>query len=183
MMESKTLHVLEYPIRFSPAWRAFCDFSASIDLAQSQLQPTADFDRPCPALAETSRSPPVALHHDDIAVGGSHDIRPSLELAVAGGVLDPHALLDIKSTLVACREIRSRCCKPDREGPQRKHTMKIRVRPAALRLLSRTSPLGSRIRIRHCGCDHAWLSDRGDVLDFASPKLGRHSSDDLKVAA
>ena len=29
-----------------------------------------------------------------------------LELAVRGGVLDAHALLDVKSTLIACREIR-----------------------------------------------------------------------------
>jgi dsDNA-specific endonuclease/ATPase MutS2 len=39
-------------------------------------------------------------------IGGAHDIRPAADLAARGGVLDPHALLDVKSTLISCRELK-----------------------------------------------------------------------------
>ena len=66
------------------------------------LQPTVSFDEATRLLAETTEARFLLSTHD-LNIGGSHDIRPSAELAARGGVLDPQALLDVKSTLIACR--------------------------------------------------------------------------------
>ena len=102
-MERKTLQVLEYD-KILARLAAFCDFSASADLARA-LQPTSSFDEAVRLLAETTEARLLLTTHD-MSVGGSHDIRPYADLAVRGGVLDAHALLEVKSTLIACREIR-----------------------------------------------------------------------------
>ncbi len=54
MMESKTLQVLEYD-KILTRLAAFCDFSASADLARA-LQPTSDCDEANRLLAETSEA-------------------------------------------------------------------------------------------------------------------------------
>src|SRR5512140_3029536 len=102
-MESKTLQVLEYD-KILARLAGFCDFSASADLARA-LQPTSSYGEAVRALGETSEARSLLTTHD-LSVGGSHDIRPYADLAVRGGVLDSHALLEVKSTLIACREIR-----------------------------------------------------------------------------
>ncbi len=158
-MESKTLQVLEYDkvlIRLA----AFCDFSASSDLARA-LQPTSDYEEAARLLAETSEARLLLSTHD-MTVGGSHDIRPSVELAVRGGVLDPHALLDIKSTLIACREIRKSLLN-DPRYPRLAHI--------AGGLPETFGIVDAVTRV---------LSDRSEVLDSASSRLAdiRH---DLRV--
>ena len=97
-MDSKTLNVLEYP-KILAKLAGFCDFSASMELARS-LEPTDSFDLATSRLAETAEARKI-LAMQGIGVGAAHDIRPSADLAARGGVLDPHALLDIKSTLIS----------------------------------------------------------------------------------
>ena len=53
-MDAKTLHVLEYD-KILERLRAFCDFSASMDLARA-LQPTANFDEAQRLLKETTEA-------------------------------------------------------------------------------------------------------------------------------
>ena len=178
-MESKTLQVLEYDKVLSRL-AGFCDFSASVDLAKA-LHPTSEFDEAVRLLAETTEARLLLSTHD-MTVGGSHDIRPSLELAVRGGVLDPHALLDVKSTLIACREIRKSLLGksiPER-GPDWKHAAE-EPRPAETRF-PRLARIASSLPDTFGIVDAITrvLSDRGDVLDSASPRLAdiRH---DLKV--
>ncbi len=158
-MESKTLQVLEYD-KILTRLAGFCDFSASSDLARA-LQPTSDHDGAVRLLAETTEARLLLSTHD-MTVGGSHDIRPSVELAVRGGVLDPHALLDVKSTLIACREIRKSLLN-DARYPRLSHI--------ASGLPETFGIVDAITRV---------LSDRGEVLDSASPRLAdiRH---DLKV--
>ncbi len=160
MMESKTLQVLEYE-KILARLAGFCDFSASADLARA-LQPTSDYDEAVRLLGETSEARLLLSTHD-MTVGGSHDIRPSVDLAVRGGVLEPHALLDVKSTLIACREIRKSLLN-DPRYPRLAHI--------AAGLPETFGIVDAITRV---------LSDRGEVLDSASPRLGdiRH---DLKIA-
>src|SRR5512138_2046486 len=159
-MESKTLQVLEYD-KILGRLAGFCDFSASADLARA-LQPTSNFDEAVRLLAETTEAR-LLLSTNDMTVGGSHDIRPAAELAARGGVLDPHALLDVKSTLIACREIRKSLLNDVRYP---------RLAKIAEGLPETFGIVDAITRV---------LSDRGEVLDSASPRLADIRRD-LKIA-
>jgi DNA mismatch repair protein MutS2 len=151
-MDSKTLNVLEYP-KILDRLAGFCDFSASMELARS-LEPTSSFELATARLAETSEACKL-LAIQGMGVGAAHDIRPQADLAARGGVLDPQALLDVKSTLIACREIKKAFEKRTEEYP--------RLTQTALGLPDTHGLVDSISRI---------LSERGEILDSASPKLG-----------
>lgn len=150
-MDSKTLSVLEYP-KILERLRAFCDFSASMDLARA-LQPTDSYDLALARLAETSEARTL-FTTSDIGIGGAHDIRPAAELAARGGVLDPQQLLDIKSTLISCRELKKSLERRTDEYP--------RLAQIAAGLPESHGIVDAITRV---------LSERGEVLDSASPKL------------
>ena len=150
-MDSKTLQVLEYP-KILERLRAFCDFSASMDLAR-ELQPTDSYDLALARLAETSEARTL-FATSDIGVGGAHDIRPAAELAARGGVLDPQQLLDVKSTLISCRELKKSLERRTDETP--------RLAQIAAGLPESHGIVDAITRV---------LSERGEVLDSASPKL------------
>src|SRR6188474_906547 len=150
-MDSKTLHVLEYP-KILERLRAFCDFSASMDLARA-LQPTDSYDLALARLAETSEARTL-FTTSDIGIGGAHDIRPAADLAARSGVLDPQQLLDIKSTLISCRELKKSLERKTEEYP--------RLAQLAAALPESFGIVDAITRI---------LSERGEVLDSASPKL------------
>src|SRR5215207_8948214 len=151
-MDTKTLQVLEYP-KILERLRAFCDFSASMDLARA-LQPTDSYDLALARLAETSEARTL-FATSDIGVGGAHDIRPAVELAARGGVLDPQQLLDVKSTLISCRELKKSLERRTDETP--------RLAQIAVGLPESHGIVDAITRV---------LSERGEVLDSASPKLG-----------
>jgi DNA mismatch repair protein MutS2 len=151
-MDSKTLNVLEYP-KILDRLAGFCDFSASMELARS-LEPTSSFELASALLAETSEACKL-LAIQGMGVGAAHDIRPQADLAARGGVLDPQALLDVKSTLIACRELKKAFEKRTEEYP--------RLTQTAMGLPDSHGLVDAISRI---------LSERGEVLDSASPKLG-----------
>jgi DNA mismatch repair protein MutS2 len=151
-MDSKTLQVLEYP-KILERLRAFCDFSASMDLAR-ELQPTDSYDLALARLAETSEARTL-FATSDIGIGGAHDIRPAAELAARGGVLDPQQLLDVKSTLISCRDLKKSLERRTDETP--------RLAQIAAGLPESHGIVDAITRV---------LSERGEVLDSASPKLG-----------
>src|SRR5215207_2047257 len=150
-MDTKTLQVLEYP-KILERLRAFCDFSASMDLARA-LQPTDSYDLALARLAETSEARKL-FSVQDAGVGGAHDIRPAVELAARGGVLDPQQLLDVKSTLISCRELKKSLERRTDETP--------RLAQIAAGLPESHGIVDAITRV---------LSERGEVLDSASPKL------------
>jgi DNA mismatch repair protein MutS2 len=160
-MDSKTLHVLEYD-KILTRLAGYCDFSASADLARA-LQPTANFEEAIGLLAETTEAR-FLLSTSDLSIGGAHDIRMSADLARRGGVLDPQSLLDVKSTLIACRTLRKSLEHAAEKAP--------RLAQLAAGLPETLGVVDAITRV---------LSERGDVLDSASPKLAsiRRS---LKVA-
>ncbi|MBI5822872.1 MAG: endonuclease MutS2 [Chloroflexi bacterium] len=151
-MDSKTLNVLEYP-KILERLASYCDFSASMSLAHS-LEPTDSFDLAKARLAETAEARKI-LAVNDIGIGGAHDIRPAADLAARSGVLDPQQLLDIKSTLISCREIKKSLDRKTDEFP--------RLAKLAEALPDSHGIVDAITRI---------LSDRGEVLDSASVKLG-----------
>ncbi len=151
-MDSKTLQVLEYH-KVRERLKAFCDFSASMELALA-LEPTDSFDLAIARLAETTEARSLFSTNDNIGIGGAHDIRQAVDLAARGGVLDPEQLLDIKSTLISCRELKKSLERKTDEYP--------RLSQIAVGLPDPHRIVDSITRI---------LSDRGEVLDSASPKL------------
>ncbi len=151
-MDSKTLNVLEYP-KILQRLTGFCDFSASMDLARA-LEPTSSFELATARIAETTEARKL-LSMQSTGIGGAHDIRPQADLAARGGVLDPHALLDVKSTLISCRDLKKSFDKRGDEYP--------RLTQIALGLPDSHGLVDAISRI---------LSDRGEILDSASPKLG-----------
>ncbi len=150
-MESKTLHVLEYHKILAQLER-FCDFSASAELARALL-PTSNHEEANRLLAETGEARFLLSTHD-LTIGGSHDIRASADLAARGGVLDPLALNEIKSTLIACRDLKKSLEHAADRAPRLAHI--------AFGLPETYGIVDAITRV---------LSERGEVLDSASPKL------------
>jgi len=150
-MDSKTLHVLEYP-KILERLKSFCDFSASMELALA-LEPTDSHNLALVRLAETTEARTLFVTND-IGIGGAHDIRAAVDLAARGGVLDPQQLLDVKSTLISCRELK--------KSLERKTDDSPRLAQIAAGLPESHGVVDAITRI---------LSDRGEVLDSASPKL------------
>ncbi|MCQ3937578.1 MAG: endonuclease MutS2 [Chloroflexi bacterium] len=150
-MDSKTLNVLEYP-KILERLAGYCDFSASMELARS-LDPTDSYDLAVSRLAETTEARKL-LSIQDVSIGAAHDIRPAADLAARSGVLDPQALLDVKSTLISCRELKKTFEKKENEYP--------RLALIAQGLPETHGIVDAITRV---------LSERGEVLDSASPKL------------
>ena len=151
VMDAKTLSVLEYP-KVLERLKTFCDFSASMELARS-LEPTDSYDLALARLAETSEARKL-FSAQDIGIGGAHDIRAAVDLAARGGVLDPQQLLDVKSTLISSRELKKSLERKTEEYP--------RLAQLAAGLAESHGLVDAISRV---------LSERGEVLDSASPKL------------
>ena len=150
-MDSKTLNVLEYP-KILDKLAGYCDFSASMELAR-QLNPTDSYDLAISRIAETTEARKL-LSVQDVSIGASHDIRQAADLAARSGVLDPQALLDVKSTLIASRELKKTFEKKENEFP--------RLCVIAEGLPETYGIVDAISRV---------LSERGEVLDSASVKL------------
>lgn len=150
-MDGKTLKVLEYQ-KILERLAGYCDFSASMELARA-LEPCDSHELATARLAETTEARSL-LSVQDIGIGGAHDIRPAADLAARSGVLDPQQLLDIKATLISCREIKKSLERKTDEFPRL-------VRLAAA-LPESHGIVDAVTRV---------LSDRGEVLDSASTKL------------
>ncbi|OGO31380.1 MAG: hypothetical protein A2136_02990 [Chloroflexi bacterium RBG_16_54_11] len=102
-MDAKTLHTLEFP-KVLERLASYCAFAASIEKAH-QLQPVDHIDEANRRLAETSEAVHMLVTRPDLTIGGARDVRQAVDLAAHGGVLAPTDLLDIKSTLVAARNL------------------------------------------------------------------------------
>ncbi|HXH86421.1 MAG TPA: hypothetical protein VNI35_06315, partial [Nitrospira sp.] len=187
-MDTKNLNVLEYN-KILDRLSGYCDFSASKELARA-LKPTLNFDEAQRLLAETTEAR-FLFSTRDLTIGGSHDIRPSADLAARGGVLEPQALLDIKSTLIACRELKKSLL-----GKAESRDSVLAGSETRPKQMSRKERLrkqaeeDSQPKVEHpfphlaeiaYGLPDTYglvdaisrvLSERGEVLDSASPKLG-----------
>ena len=138
-------------------------FSASRQLATS-LRPSPDPSEVKSRLSLTSEGRWLADNRPELRVAGASDVRPQVERAAMGGILEPSELLDIESTVAAGRRLRSGIPKT------REATPILSDRAGSLPALDRLAQ-----EIARC------LNDRGEVLDTASPVLGRLRAD-IRVA-
>ena len=191
-MDHKTLQVLEYP-KILERLAAYCDFSASAALARA-LEPTISIDLARLRLLETTEATRL-LSVQDVSIGGAHDVREKVKLAARGGVLDVIDLLDVKSTLISCRTLKKTLLGRDaaekppvvgRSGARprpnkaddkpRPETAPATPYPHLSELaLALPNPLGVVDLISRT------ISDKGEVLDSASPKLAAIRAE-LRVA-
>jgi DNA mismatch repair protein MutS2 len=152
-MDEKTLHTLEY-FKILDRLAAYTAFAGSRDMALS-LRPAADIFEARMRQDETAEAVRFLSTRPDFSIGGVRDVRAPVDLASHGGVLTPPELLDIKSTLVAARNI-------TRAFERLKETFPN----LSLIVAQLPSPPGLVDSISRA------ISDRGDILDSASPKLG-----------
>jgi DNA mismatch repair protein MutS2 len=161
-MDPKTLQTLEFP-KILERLARYCAFPASTEKAR-QLQPTADIEEARSRQAATREAYSLLTTHPDQTIGGARDVRAAVDLANHGGVLLPNDLLDIKSTLIAARTLARLF---ERLGPQL---------PILTNIASQLPPpLGLIDTITRT------ISERGEILDTASEKLGNIRRD-LRIA-
>ncbi|MCW5842617.1 MAG: endonuclease MutS2 [Caldilinea sp.] len=161
-MNPRTLRVLEYP-KILERLAQHCAFSGGAELAESLL-PSDDLVTVQEWLTQTGEAFHLLQQKDDINFGGVSDLRPLLDRAERRSVLMPADLLEVKFTLQRAKQLRT-----------------------LLTRLEHSFPHLAAIAINIQTCDHVvaeiarCISDRGDVLDNASPELNRLRSE-LRIA-
>ncbi len=153
-MDQKSLKTLEYD-QILERLAAHCDFPVSAEKARA-LRPMNKLHHVRHALAETGEARELLELKPEISIGGTRDIRTSLKAAVRHDVLQANQFLDIKYTLIAARNLRRIF---ERRGDQFPYLAEISLGfPTSTGLVDAISQT---------------LSDRGEILDSASPKLAR----------
>jgi DNA mismatch repair protein MutS2 len=161
-MDEKTLYTLEYP-KILERLAGHTAFAVSADKARA-LRPTTDPFEARRLQAEVSEAFLLLDTHPDLTIGGARDVRQPVDLASHGGVLTPVDLLDVKSTLIAGRNLTRLFERLEGQYPRLSDIASQMAPPVLLvDAITRT------------------ISDRGEVLDSASRKLGtiRH---DMRIA-
>lgn len=161
-MDSKTLQTLEYP-KILERLASYASFAVSADKARA-LQPTTEIGEARRRLAETSEAVRLLTTHTDLTIGGARDIRQPLDLANHGGVLAPGELLDVKYTLIAARNLGRTFERLADQYP--------RLADIAGQIPPPSGLIDSITRA---------ISERGEIMDSASPKLATIRRD-LRIA-
>jgi len=151
-MEEKTLQTLEYP-KILERIAAYASFSPTAEKAAA-LRPTADLSEAQRRQAETHEAVQLLITHPDLTIGGARDVREQVDLASHAGVLTPVDLLDVKSTLIAGRTLARTIERLNEPYP--------RLAELAAQM---PLPVGLIDAISRA------ISDLGELLDSASPKL------------
>jgi len=160
-MDDKSLITLEYP-KVLERLATYAAFAPSAEKARL-LRPTPDLDEAMRRQAETREARAFLAGQRGATIGGARDIRQALDLAKHSGALTPGDLLDVRSTLVAARDLARTF---ERMALPYPHLAQIAARiPLAPGLIE---AIGLAI------------SERGEIVDSASPRLEqiRH---DLRV--
>lgn len=151
-MEQRNLQKLEFPTILARL-SEYTHFSASRGLALG-LQPSNDPHWVKQRLDETTEARHLLSLHSNLTIGGARDVREAGTSAARGGILEPHQILDVKSTLIAARNLRKRFVDDD--------TRYVSLRLIAQRLEVVEGLIDAISRI---------LDDRGEILDQASDLL------------
>lgn len=151
-MIEKHLTTLELP-KILARLSNYCSFSASEALAL-ELQPSISAAEVQRRQAETQQARDALEKHDQLSIGGAHDVREAAYLAAHAGVLEPRQFLDIRDTLNAGRNI------------QRTLSRYAAFYPQLTALTNLIEPNGALVaEINRC------IDDGGEVRDSASPEL------------
>jgi DNA mismatch repair protein MutS2 len=154
VIAEKTLHTLEFD-KILQQLVEFASFSAGQE-AVLALRPSLKAREVQALLDQTSEARRLIDTHPNAHLGGAHDVRSAVRRAEIGSILTPQELLDIGSTLGASARFRSVVLKTELEIPwlYRRAEAMAENRPL-LEALDQT------------------FSDRGEILDTASPELRR----------
>lgn len=161
-MDEKTLHTLEFD-KIREKLSSYAAFSASAELARS-LHPSSTLQEAKDRQAFTSEARHLLSLESDIGVKGSRDIRPLVNRAAQHGMLEPSELLSVRYTLAAARDL------------SRTLTEQAETLPLLAQLGEELPPPPGIIE-----AISRVISERGEVLDNASPKLSSIRSE-IKVA-
>jgi len=153
-MDNKTLSTLEYP-KILERLADYCAFEGSATKARS-LQPTTNIYEARRMQTETAEAIALLTTRPSTSIGGARDVTNEVDAASRHAVLETGQILDIKSTLIASRELRRFFERDEQTYPM--------LAEIALRLPPPTGLVDAISRT---------LSDRGEVLDSASEKLGK----------
>jgi DNA mismatch repair protein MutS2 len=151
-MDEKSLNTLEFP-KIREKLAGYSAFSLSAQLAR-ELLPTSSLEEALERQAQTREARYLLSVNDSVTVGAAKDILPSIDLAWRNGVLDAAALLDVKNTLVSARTLTRVFTKSPGMYPSLQKIVEALPPPAGL--------VDSISRA---------LSDKGEIMDSASPKL------------
>ena len=152
-MDAKTLRTLEFD-RLRGQLAELTAFAPSRELAL-KLTPTANFHTACQWLDETAEARLLLETEPHTSVGGARDIRELVVSASKGNILVPGELLDVKFTIISARSLSRQLEKAENTYP---FLSEIALSlPAQLGLVDAIS---------------SSISDRGEILDSASAKLG-----------
>jgi DNA mismatch repair protein MutS2 len=161
-MDEKTLQTLEFD-KILERLSSYAAFGPSKEKALV-LKPVTDLHAARRFLAETSEARLLLETEPSTTIGGARDVRVQAEGASRGAVLVPGELLDIKATLISARSLGRQL---ERAAANYPHLCEM--------ALSFPGPMGLVDAITRS------ISDRGEILDKASPELGRLRSE-LRVA-
>ncbi len=151
-MIAKHLATLELP-KILERLARYCSFSASEALVH-ELAPSIHAGEVQRRLAETTQAREALEKHDQLSIGGAHDVRDAAHLAAHAGLLEPKQFLDIRDTLNAGRNI------------QRTLSRFGAIYPQLTAITNLIEPSGTLVtEISHC------IDDGGEVRDNASPEL------------
>lgn len=159
----QSLEILEFP-KICAQLARYTAFAVSRDLAQ-RLLPSIDSYEVRRRLNLTAEARRLLDDSPDVSIGGARDIRGPVGLARRGGVCEAAAFLEIAATLASSRRLRTTLLKLDATifPLLRELAVDLPVLPAIEEAIART------------------IGDDGQVLDSASPKLGRLRFD-IRVA-
>jgi DNA mismatch repair protein MutS2 len=161
-MDEKTLKTLEYD-KILERLATYTAFGASKEKTL-ELRPVTDLRTARRFLAETSEARLLLETEPSTTIGGARDVRVQVEGASRGVVLVPGELLDVKATLISARSL-------GRQFERAEVTYPYLAEIA----LNFPGPMGLVDAITRT------VSDRGEILDSASQKLGQIRSE-LRVA-
>jgi DNA mismatch repair protein MutS2 len=161
-MDEKTIHVLEFP-KILERLAGYAAFSASAEMARA-LAPSNHLDAALARQTLTTEARKLLDTHADVGVGGATDVRPLADLASHAGVLAPADLLAVKTTLIAGRTI-----------ARTFERLTVLFPNLSARVAQMPLPAGLIDAISRA------ISDRGEVVDSASPLLAAIRSE-LRVS-
>ncbi len=151
-MNEKSLRTLDY-FKILELLAARCAFAPSKERAL-ELRPARTLDEAQRQLDLTHEAVNLLAKNPSFTIGGARDIRKSIALASHAGALDAQELLDIRATLIAARNL---CRTLDR----------LREEAPLLAELAASLPQPGGV----IEAISAAISERGEVLDSASPQL------------
>jgi DNA mismatch repair protein MutS2 len=153
-MDQKTLKTLEYP-RILSSLADQCHFNPARERAL-ELHPSSDLEEVRGLQNETADAVALLTLHPGTTIGGARDLRPIVEDAERGIILEPTRLLQVKDSLVAARTLKRQFLRNQGEFPTLENISTYL--PESLGLVSLISKV---------------ISEKNEVLDSASERLGQ----------